>query len=89
MLTMGLHLTPDGAVGGGRLAVGDVGGWLNSYVFYAESALCLGRDLAAIMQVAIRHRVTGCSAARIHVSGMSGDWLRMHETDYDKHCSEL
>ena len=35
---MGPHVTPDGALGGGRLSVGDVGGWLNSYVFHAESA---------------------------------------------------
>jgi cytosine/adenosine deaminase-related metal-dependent hydrolase len=86
---MGPPVTPDGPLGDGRLAVGDVGGWLNSYVFHAESAFCLARDLAATMRDAIRRRVSGCGAARIHVSGMSDSWLRMHETDYDKHRTEL
>jgi hypothetical protein len=86
---MAPHVTPDGALGGGRLSVGDVGGWLNSYVFHAESAFCLGRDLAATMRDAIRRRVSGRGAARIRVSGMSDSWLRMHETDYDKHRAEL
>ena len=86
---MGPHVTPAGALGGGRLSVGDVGGWLNSYVFHAESAFCLGRDLAATMRDAILRRVSGCSAGRIHVSGMSDRWLRIHQTDFDKHRAEL
>jgi hypothetical protein len=86
---MGPHVTPDSALGGGRLPVGDVGGWLDSYVFHAESAFCLGRGLAATMRDSIRRRVSGWGAARIHVSGMSDSWLRMHETDYDKHRAEL
>ena len=86
---MGPHVTPDGALGGGRLSVGDVGGWLNAYVFHAESAFYLGRDLAATIRDAILRRVSGCGAARIHVSGMSDSWLRMHETDDDKHRAEL
>jgi cytosine/adenosine deaminase-related metal-dependent hydrolase len=86
---MGPHVTPDGALGGGRLSVGDVGGWLNAYVFHAETAFCLGRDLAATIRDAILRRVSGCGAARIHVSGMSDSWLRLHETDYEKHRAEL
>jgi cytosine/adenosine deaminase-related metal-dependent hydrolase len=86
---MGPHVTPDSAFGGDRRSVGDVGGWLNSYVFHAESAFCLGRDLAAAIREAIRRRVSGWRAARIHVSAMSDSWLRMHETDDDKHRSEL
>ena len=88
-LTMGPHVTSDGALGGGRLSVGDVGGWLNAYVYRAESAFCLGRDLAATMRDSILRRVSGCDAASIHVSAMSDSWLRMHETDYDKHRAEL
>jgi cytosine/adenosine deaminase-related metal-dependent hydrolase len=86
---MGPHMTPHGALGGGRLSGGDVGGWLNSYVLHAESAFCLGRDLAATIRDAILRRVSGCSAARIHVSGMSDSWLQMHEIDYEKHRAEL
>jgi hypothetical protein len=86
---MGLHVTPDGVLGGGRLSVGDGGGWLNAYVFHAESAFCRGCELAATMRDAIFRRVPGGGAARIHVSGMSDSWLRMHETDYDKHRAEL
>ena len=47
---MGPHVTSDGAIGDGRLSSGDVGGWLNSYVFRAEAALCVGRDLAATVR---------------------------------------
>jgi hypothetical protein len=86
---MGPHVTPDGALGGGRLSVGDAGGWLNSYVFHAESAFCVGRDFAASIRAAVLRGVSGSGAARIHVSGMSDSWLRMHETDYDKHRAEL
>ena len=86
---MGPHVTPDGALGGGRLSVGDVGVWLNSHVFRADSALCLGRDLAATMRDFILQRVSACVATRIHVSAMSDSWLRMHETDYEKHRAEL
>jgi hypothetical protein len=86
---MGPHVTPGGALGGGRLSVGDVGGWLNSYVFHPESAFCLGRDLAAAMRDVVRRRVSGRGATRIHVSAMSDRWLRMHEADCDKHRAEL
>jgi hypothetical protein len=77
-----------GARGGGRLSVGDVGGW-HTYVCRAKAAFCLGRDLAATVRDSILRRVSGCGAARIHVSGMSDSWLRMHETEYDKHRTEL
>lgn len=85
---MDLHVTPDGALGD-RLSVGDVAGWLNAYVFHAESAFCLGRDLAATLRDDILRRVSGCGSARIHVSGMSDGWLRMHETDFGKHRVDL
>jgi hypothetical protein len=83
---MGPHVTSDGAFAGSRLSVG---GWRNSRVFHAESAVCLGRDLAATIRDAVLLRVSARGAARIHLSGMSDSWLRMHETDYDKHRAEL
>ena len=86
---MGPRVTSDGALGADRLSGGDVGGWLNSYVFHVESAFCLGRDLAATMRDSIRRQVSGSGAVRIHVSGMSDSWLRMYETDCDKHRAEL
>ena len=85
---MGLHVTPDGALGG-RPSVGDAAGWLNAYVFHAESAFCLGRDLAATIRDGILRRVSGYGAVRIHVSDMSDNWLRLHETDFEKHRAEL
>jgi len=87
--TMGLHVTPEGVLGGGRLLVGNVGGWLTAYLSDAESACCRGCDLAAAMRDAILRRVSGRGAARIHVSGMSDSWLRMHEADHDKHHAGL
>jgi hypothetical protein len=86
---MGPHVTRDGALRGGRLSIGDGGGWLNSFVFHAESAFSVGRDLAATLRESIRRRMPRCGAARIHLSGMSDNWLRLHETDYDKHRAEL
>ena len=86
--TMGLHVTPDGALGD-RLSVGDVASWLNAHVFHAASAFCLGCDLAASLRHHILRRVSGCGSARIHVSGMSDGWLRMSETDFGKHRVDL
>ena len=86
---MGPRVTSGGALGAGRLSAGDGGGWLTSYVFRAEAALCVGRDLAATVRDSILRRMSWCGAARIHVSGMSDSWLRMHETEYDKHRTEL
>ncbi len=85
----GSHVTSDGALGSGRLSAGDVGGWLNSYVVRAEAALCVSRGLAATVRDSILRRVSRCGAARIHVSAMSDSWLRLHETEYDKHGTEL
>jgi hypothetical protein len=84
---MGPHMTPRGAVGGDRTSVGDVAGWLNAYVSGAESAFCLGRDLAATMRDSILRRVPRRGAATIHVSAMSDGWLLAHTTDCDKHCA--
>jgi hypothetical protein len=86
---MGSHATPDGVIGGGRPSLSDVGGWLDAYGGQIDSAFCLGRNLAAAMRDVIRRRLSGCGAARIHVSAMSDSWLRTHETDYDKHRAEL
>ena len=86
---MGPRVTLDGALGGGRLSIGDVGGWLNAYVFHAESTFCLGRDLAATMRDFILRRVSACVATKIHVSDMSDSWLQMHEIDCDKHGGAL
>ena len=77
-------MTPDGALGD-RLSVGDVASWLNAYVFHAESAFYLGRVLASTVRDDILRRLSGRGSARIHVSGMSDGWLRMHETDFGKH----
>ena len=86
---MGSHATPHGVIGGGRPSIGEVGSWLDTYGRPIESAFCLGRNLAAAMRAVIRRRLSGCGAARIHVSGMSDSWLRAHETDYDKHRAKL
>jgi hypothetical protein len=86
---MGPQVTPDGALGTGRRSVGEPGYWLNAYFFQIGSAFCSGRDLVATMRDAIVWRVSGRCAARVHVSAMSDCWLRMHETDYDKHRTEL
>jgi hypothetical protein len=85
---MAPNVTSDDALGGGRLSAGDVAGWLNPWC-HAESAFFLGRDLAAAMRDAILRRVSGCGTPRIHVSAMSDSWLRMHETDYEKHRQEF
>jgi len=86
---MGSDVTPDGALGNGRLSVGELGYWLNAYVFQAASAFCSGHDIAATARDAIVWRVSGRGAARIHMSAMSDRWLRMHETDCDKHGTEF
>ena len=88
-LTMGRRAAPDGALGGGRSSVGNVGGWLNACAYRAELAFCVVRDLATTVRDSIRRRVSGCGAARIHVSGMSDSWLRVHETECNKHRAEL
>ena len=86
---MGPHVTSDVALGSGRLSAGEVGGWLSAYMFRAEAAFCSGRDLAATWRGSILRRVSRSGAARVHVSGMSDSWLRMHETEYEKHRTEL
>lgn len=86
---MGPHVPPEGALGGGRLLVGNIGGWLNAYVLCVGSAFCTGHDFVATMREALLWRLPGCGAARIHVSAVSDRWLRMHECDYDKHRTEL
>jgi hypothetical protein len=83
----GTQLTSDRALGGGRLSAADVGGWLNPYGFRAEAALWVGRDLAATVRDSILRRLS--RRGGIHVAGMSDRWLRMHETEYDKHRTEL
>jgi hypothetical protein len=82
---MGAHARSDSALGGGRLSAGDVGSWLDSYVFRAEAVLRVGGDLAATVRDAVLRRVSRCGGARIRVSGMSDSWLQTHETEYDKH----
>jgi hypothetical protein len=79
----------DTALGGGRLSAGDVGSRLDSYLSGTEAALRVGADLAATVRDFALRRVSGRGPARIHVSGMSDDWLRMHETEYDKRCTEF
>jgi hypothetical protein len=78
----------DGALEGGRLPVGDAGGWLNSWVVRAELLLPVGRDLAASIRDSILRHASRRGPSRIHVSAMSDAWLRMHETDFDKHRAE-
>ena len=85
---MRLHVASDGALEGGRLPMGDAGGWLNPCVWRAELPLFLGRHLAASMRDSILRHASARGASRIHVSAMSETWLRMHETEYDKHRAE-
>ena len=86
---MGPHVTSEVALGGGRLSAGDVGAWLSVYMFRAEAAFCSGRDLAATWRDSVLRRVSRCGAARIHVSGMSDSWLRIHEAESEKHRTEF
>ena len=85
---MGLHIVSDDALAGGRLRVGDAGGWLNSCVLRAELIFYLGCDLAVSMRDSIRRHRLRCHASRIQVSALSDTWLRIHETEYDKHRAE-
>ncbi len=86
---MEAHVRSDTALGGGRLSAGDVGSWLESYLSGAEAALRVGADLLATMRDCALRRVSACGPARIHVSGMSDSWLRIHETEYDKGRTEF
>jgi len=47
---MGRRAAPDGALGGGRSSVGNVGGWLNACAYRAELAFCVVRDLATTVR---------------------------------------
>ena len=85
---MALHMVSDGALGGARLPVGGVGGWLTSYVNRGELVLSLGCDLAATVRGILR-RASRTRAAKIRVRAMSDTWLQTHETEHDKRCSEL
>jgi hypothetical protein len=86
---MGLHVTSDGTFGAGQLSVGDVVGWLNSSVFRTESTFRFGRHLAARIRDSVLARSPRCGRARIRGAAMSLTWLRMHETEYHKHCADL
>jgi hypothetical protein len=68
--------------------MGDAGDWLDSFVCRAESLLSLGRHLVASLRDSILRHASARGASRIYVSAMSGTWLRMHETEYDKHRAE-
>ena len=85
---MGLHVVSHDALAGGRLRVGDAGGWLNCCVVRAELIFSLGRDLAVSIQDSIRRHGLRRRASRIQVSALSDTWLRLHETEYDKHRAE-
>ena len=85
---MRLHVVSDGALEDGRLPMGDAGGWLNSCVCRAELLLSVGRHLAASMRDSILRHASARGASRIHVSAVSDTWLRMHETEFDKHRAE-
>ena len=84
---MGLHVVSDGALGGSRLQVDGVGGWLSA--FRAGPVLSFFRDFVATVRDAILRRASGSGAARIRVAAMSHTWLRMHEVEYDKRRGQL
>jgi hypothetical protein len=86
---MGLHVISDGALEGRRSPVGGIGGGLGSYVVRAVSVLSFGRDLAALVRHSGLLPASRSRAARIRVPPMSEPWLRMHETDDDKHRAEF
>jgi hypothetical protein len=75
----------NGAIGGGRPSVRNVDGWLDASLGPVESAIGFGRALSTAMRDVIRRWLSGYGLAKIHVSRMSDSWLRIHETDYDKH----
>jgi hypothetical protein len=86
---MDLHVGSDGVLGHGRQPVGNIARWLSSYVLRAELVLSFGRDLAAVLRNSVLSRASRTGAARIRVPPMSDTWLQMHETDYNKHRTEL
>ena len=85
---MGLHIVSDYALAGGRLRVGDAGGWLDSCVVRAELIFSLGCHLAVAMRDSIRRHRLRRHASRIQVSALSDTLLRCPETEYDKHHAE-
>jgi hypothetical protein len=86
---MGLQLTPGGALDGSRSSVADGDQRSIHHLFDAELLFSLGGYLAAAIRDSIVRRAIQRLDARIHVSPMSLTWLRMHETEYDKHRVEL
>jgi hypothetical protein len=87
--TMNFHVISDHAVEGGRAPAGGIAGWLGSYLFRAAPVLSFSRDLAATVRNSGLARASWNGTTRIRVPPMSEAWLRMHETDYDKHRAEL
>ncbi len=86
---MEAHVRSGTALGAGRLSAGEVGSWLDSYLLGTEVALRVGADLVATVRNCALRWVSAYGSPRIHVSGMSDSWLRMHETEYDKRRSEF
>jgi hypothetical protein len=86
---MGPQVISDSALEGPRSPVGGIGGGLSSYVVGAASLLSFGRDLAAIVRHSVLLPASRSRAARIRVPPMSESWLRMHETDDDKHRADF
>jgi hypothetical protein len=85
---MDLHVVSD-VLGHGRQPVGDIGRSLSSSVVRAELMLSWGRYLAAVLRNSVLSRASPTGAAGIRVPPMSDTWLRMHETDDDKHRTDF
>lgn len=85
-----MDVTHDGALGDRRLRGVEVGQWPVSRLLRSEFVLALARELAATVRDSILRRSSSLfPGAKIHVSRMSLTWLRVHESEYDKHRAEL
>jgi hypothetical protein len=83
------QLTPDGALDDSRSSFGDVDRRPIHAIFCPELRFSFVSDLAATIGDSIVRLAARWPVSPIRVSPMSLAWLRMHETEYDKHRVEL
>jgi hypothetical protein len=65
------------------------GYWPISYPLGNEFALAVARTLATTVRDSIRRWSSQLLGTGIHLPPMSSEWLRMHETEHDKHRAEV
>jgi hypothetical protein len=76
--------------GGSRLSISisDPNLWPTS-VLRGRGVFSASLDVVAAVRDAVVRQAASWGVARIRVPSMSDAWLRMHETEYDKHRSDL